>query len=264
MFLEVLNELIVALLVELMLRMARQLHYSLAKAHLICAKGAICDVRASDLVVDSVRQPVAHRLRSLVIVAVFLLAAHRGLPLHEVERAVELELLAAAGVVREVVVDAELVLDEVVGPHLVLQLDTVRVRMLLLPLTDAASEAGEEDPDHEVEHGPDQLLQREQQDVDVEARLAAGRTQLIQVVLLPLVLLHAHVRCRHASQSREDSPFDDCHAGSLIAVVAAAVAEDAVAGEAVKAVETEEPACHVFHLDEEPQIHQQVVVQDCN
>ena len=152
---KVLNELIVASFVELMVGEARELNDCLAVAHSVGTEGTISFLRARNFVQDCLCHAVAHAHAPLQLVAVLLVAADSGLATHHVKVAIELELLAAAGMIAEVVVPAKLVLHEVVAPHLILQLGIVWVWLLIIPFFHAASAAGKKDPDNKVEDWPD-------------------------------------------------------------------------------------------------------------
>ena len=166
---KVLNELIIASFVELMVGEARELNDSLAVAHSVSTEGAISFLRARNLVQDCLCHAIAHAHAPLQLVAVLFVAADSGLANHNVKIAIEFELLAAAGMIAEVVIPALLILHEVVAPHLILQLGIVWVWLLIIPFFYAASAAGEKDPHHKVEDWPDQLLVRKEHDVKIEA-----------------------------------------------------------------------------------------------
>jgi len=111
--LEVLNELLVASLVELVVLEAGQLRQLLSVVHALRAERAVLKVIPTQAVVyDCLRQSLAQSRRTPRLVLVFLLWAtllvlflptHGGLPPDEVKIAVELKLLHTDRVVLEVV-----------------------------------------------------------------------------------------------------------------------------------------------------------------
>ena len=191
---KVLNQVVVAVLLDLMVLMASELNDSVAWHHIRVANDALfVSVRiqtSSDRLSEPHRSGIKSAHLSWVVSSIVLGRSFFSLPdrlsSDDGQVTVELEFASSVRMVLKVVQDAKLILNEVVVenffPHLV-----ILGQLVISPVTAAARAQSVQDEDEEAKHCEDQWIDSVEDEVDVQP---GDLSALADVkVLIPEVLL---------------------------------------------------------------------------
>jgi len=175
---------------ELVLLVAGQLDNALTKAHPVRAKSAVNELVLAESKELSLSQLVTNRDFPRELIFILVVTPNGCLASHEVEVAIELELLTTAWMMPEVIELASLVFDKLEGPDLFLK--GVVVGHIICPAGAAARQTSDKEEEYSVKAGYDRPLKSVNHHVDVEVASHRGDAADLEQ-FFPLSVLFHHI-----------------------------------------------------------------------